>query len=433
VVGKQSRSDNDFHWRWSPSDSFPFFDSSVLAIDVRSGQAPLIFPVGYRKKQQFCTAVQFKELIGQKKAKDSFLRMVAKGRVPHALILKGKPGIGKLAFANAIAQFVNCEAPKGNDSCGKCTSCSKIRKVIHPDVRFILPITSQKVDGKNPVSDDFIPQFRTQFVANPYFSFNDWVGTMQGENKQVGIRIAEIRELKRKVTLKAFEAMYKVVIIWNAEKINTEAANAMLKFLEEPPDRTIIILTVSDTSALLTTINSRCQRIQMHRIDDAILAAHLKAVHQLPEDRALQIAQLAEGSVSIAEEMIHEGNRPLSDLYMQWLRFCHKGEFGDIQDIVEQLSKETKEFQKLFLSFALQKLRDSLLFSFHADHLAATTTGEREFQQKFSRFIQLNGISELSKLMEDSLYHISRNANAPMVLSVLSLRIHSLLTGKVLI
>jgi hypothetical protein len=97
------------------------------------------------------------------------------------------------------------------------------------------------------------------------------------------------------------------------------------------------------------------------------------------------------------------------------------------------LSKETKEFQKLFLSFALQKLRDSLLFSFHADHLAATTTGEREFQQKFSRFIQLNGISELSKLMEDSLYHISRNANAPMVLSVLSLRIHSLLTGKVLI
>ncbi|HEX2900388.1 MAG TPA: DNA polymerase III subunit delta' [Bacteroidia bacterium] len=377
--------------------------------------------------------MQFRELIGQKKAKDSFLKMVNENRMPHALILKGKPGIGKLAFANAIAQYVNCEAPTETDSCGKCGSCSKIRKGIHPDVRFILPITTNKVDGKNPLSDDFIPQFREHFVTNPYYSFNAWIGQMQGENKQVGIRIAEIRELKRKISLKAFEAKYKVVIIWNAEKINTEAANAMLKLLEEPPERTIIIMTVSDTSGLLTTINSRCQRIQMHRIDEASLAAHLKASHGLQDDRALQIAQLAEGSVSDADEMVSESNRSLSELYMQWLRLCHKGEFGEIQDIVEQLSKENKEFQKLFLSYSLQKLRDSLLFSFHADRLAATTAEERDFQQKFSKFIQLNGISELSRLLEDSLYYISRNASAPMVLSVLSLRIHSILTGKVLI
>lgn len=377
--------------------------------------------------------MQLKEIIGQKKAKEAFLKMVSENRLPHALILKGKPGIGKLAFANAIAQFVNCEAPTETDSCGKCASCSKIRKGIHPDVRFILPIITNKVDGKNPLSDDFIPQFREQFVANPYYSFNSWVGQMQGENKQVGIRIAEIRELKRKISLKAFEARYKVVIIWNAEKINTEAANAMLKLLEEPPERTMIIMTVSDTSGLLTTINSRCQRIQMHRIDDASLAAYLKTSHGLAEDRALQIAQLAEGSVSEADEMVNESNRSRSDLYMQWLRLCHRGEFGDIQDIVEQLSKENKEFQKLFLSYALKKLRASLLFSFHADHLAATTAEEREFQQKFSKFIQLNGISELSRLLEDSLFYISRNASAPMVLSVLSLRMHSILTGKVLI
>lgn len=377
--------------------------------------------------------MQFKEIIGQKKAKDSFLKMVSENRVPHALILKGKPGIGKLAFANAIAQFVNCEDPSETESCGKCSSCSKIRKGIHPDVRYILPIISNKVEGKNPVSDDFFPQFREQFIVNPYYSFNTWVGQMQGENKQVGIRINEIRELKRKISLKAFEAKYKVVIIWNAEKINNEAANAMLKLLEEPPERTMIIMTVSDTSALLTTINSRCQRIQMHRIDDATLAAHLTAHHGLGGERALQIAQLAEGSVAVAEEMVEESNRSLSELYMLWLRTCHKGEFGEIQDVVEQVSKENKEFQKLFLSYALQKLRDSLLFSFNADHLSATTAEERDFQQKFSKFIQLNGIDEMGRLIEDSLYYISRNASSPMVLSVLSLRIHSLLTGKVLI
>jgi DNA polymerase III subunit delta' len=377
--------------------------------------------------------MQFREIIGQNRAKESFLKMVSEGRVPHALILKGKPGIGKLAFANAIAQFVNCENPTESDSCGKCSSCSKIRKCIHPDVRFILPIISNKVEGKNPVSDDFFPQFREQFIVNPYYGFNTWVGQMQGENKQVGIRIHEIRELKRKISLKAFEATYKVVIIWNAEKINNEAANAMLKLLEEPPERTMIIMTVSDTTALLTTINSRCQRIQMHRLDDETLAAHLMQGHSLTHDRALQIAQLAEGSVADAEEMVQESNRSLSELYMQWMRVCHKGEFGEIQDFVELLSKENKEFQKLFLSYSLQKLRDSLLFSFHADRLAATTAEERDFQQKFSKFIQLNGIDGIGRLLEDSLFYISRNASSPMVLSVLSLRIHSHLTGKVLI
>ena len=359
--------------------------------------------------------------------------MVKESRVPHALILKGKPGIGKLAFANAIAQYVNCEAPTETESCGQCSSCSKIKKGIHPDVRYVLPIISNKVDGKNPVSDDFFPQFREHFFGHPYYSFNAWVAQMQGEGKQVGIRINEIRELKRKISLKAFEGKYKVVIIWNAEKINNEAANAMLKLLEEPPERTMIIMTVSDTSGLLTTINSRCQRVQMHRIDEAALSAHLVAAHGLSHDRAMQIAQLAEGSVSEAEDMVQESNRSLSELYMQWLRKCHKGEFGEIQDLVEQVSKESKEFQKLFLSYALQKVRDSLLFSFHADHLSATTAEERDFQQKFSKFIQLNGIDELGRLLEDSVFYISRNASSPMVLSVLSLRIHSLLTGKMLI
>lgn len=359
--------------------------------------------------------------------------MVKDGRIPHALILKGRPGIGKLAFANAIAQFVNCENPTENESCGVCSSCSKIRKGIHPDIRFILPIISNKIDGKAPLSDDYFPKLREHFFANPFFSFNSWVSLMNGENKQVGIRINEIRDMKRKITLKAFEAKYKVIIIWNAEKINTEAANAMLKLLEEPPDQTIIIMTVSDTSALLTTINSRCQRLQMHRVDDASMMAYLKDHHNIGDDRTHQIAQLADGSIANAEELIAESNRSLSELYMHWLRVCMKGEFGEIQDVVEQVSKENKEFQKLFMSYALQKLRDSLLFSFQVDSLSSSTADEREFQQKFSKFIQLNGIDEISRLLEDSLHYISRNANSQMVLSVLSLRIHSLLTGKVLI
>lgn len=377
--------------------------------------------------------MQFKEIIGQEKAKETIHGMVQDGRLPHAMILKGQPGLGKLAFANAIAQFINCENPSDDDSCGVCASCSKIRKGIHPDVRFVLPIVTISGTGPKTVTDDFFPSFREHFFKRPYFSMNQWVALMNGENKQVGIRIHEIRQLKRKIQLKAFEAKYKVVIFWNAEKINVEAANAMLKLLEEPPDKTVMIMTVSDTTNLLTTINSRCQRIQLHRVSEASMINFLKTEHGLNEDRAHQISQLAEGSLTKAIDLVNESNKSLSELYMNWMRISMKGQFDLVQGWVEQVTKENKEFQKLFLSYSLQKVRDSLLFSFNAPQLASASSEEVAFQQKFSRFIQLNGIERLSRLLEDGLHHISRNANSQMVLTVLSLRIHSLLTGKVLI
>lgn len=390
-------------------------------------------PRSWVEKCANCTSMQFKEIIGQDKAKETIRGMVTDQRLPHAIILKGKPGIGKLAFANAMAQFINCENPTETDSCGVCASCVKIRKGIHPDVRFVLPIVSVAGTGAKTVTDDLFPMFREKFFVKPYFSMNSWVGLMAGENKQVGIRIHEIRELKRKMQLKSFEATYKVVIIWNAEKINREAANAMLKLLEEPPERTVMIMTVSDTTQLLTTINSRCQRVQLHRIPDSTMQGFLKEEYSLSEDRALQVSQLAEGSVTKAVDLVNEANKSLSELYMNWMRITMKGQFAMIQEWVEGVTKENKEFQKLFLSYAIQKIRDSLLFAFDSSQLAASTKDEVEFQKKFSRYIQLNGIDKLARLLEDGLHFISRNANSQMVLTVLSLRIHSLLNGKVLI
>jgi DNA polymerase III subunit delta' len=377
--------------------------------------------------------MQFQDIIGQQKAKSTFHRMMKEDRLAHALILKGKSGIGKLAFATAIAQFINCEQPGLEESCGKCASCVKIAKGIHPDVRYVLPIISGKQEGKPPVSDDYFPQLREVFFGNPYYSFNEWIALMDGDNKQVGIRIHEIRELKRKITLKAFEAKYKVVIIWNAEKINTEAANAMLKLLEEPPERTIILMTVSDTSQLLTTINSRCQRIQMHRIDDKDLAGYLVTRHGLSEDHAFQLSQLAEGDITRALELAHETNKNVSELYMNWLRLCMKGNFAELQDWCELVVKENKEYQKLFLGFALQKMRDSLLFSFQAFSIAQVSAEEKAFQEKFSKFVSMGSMEQITRLIEDALYHVGRNVNSQMVFSVLSLRMHSLFTGKSLI
>jgi len=213
--------------------------------------------------------VQFQELIGQADSGQRVREALQHNRLAHAIMLTGPAGVGKLAFANAIAQYVNCLNPTENDSCGKCSSCIKIRKAIHPDLRFVLPIISKTEGGKRYLTQDYFAQFRAPFVEDPYFSFSQWQQTLGGESKQLFISVNEIRELKRNVFLKAFEAKYKVVIVWQAELINREGANAFLKLLEEPPDKTLIIMTCSDPTRLLTTINSRCQRIPLHRIPKA--------------------------------------------------------------------------------------------------------------------------------------------------------------------
>ena len=377
--------------------------------------------------------MQFRDIVGQEKAKASFFKAVHEKRLPHALLLKGAEGIGKLAFATAIAQYVNCDNPSETDSCGVCGNCSKTAKGIHPDVRYALPIILKKEGTRHLLSDDYFGQFRAQFFGNPYYSFREWIAQLEGENKQVTIPIEEIRDLKRKLSLMAFEGVYKVVIFWNAEKINTSASNALLKLLEEPPDRTLIIMTVTDTSQLLNTINSRCQRMQMHRIGDETMHNFLVNKHGLSEGHAIQIAQISEGSMSRALELVNETNDSLANLYQSWLRFCFEGQYHKIQDWVESVAKENREFQKLFLLYAIKKIRDSLLFSFNMEGLALVTEEEKVFHQRFSQFVNANGVDGITRLMDESLFYISRNANSQMVFQVLSLRIHSLLTGKVLI
>lgn len=375
--------------------------------------------------------MRFEQIIGQEKAKDTFFKMVNEGRIPHAMILKGADGVGKLPFAKAIAQFLNCEDPTPTDSCGKCASCSKISKAIHPDLHFILPIISKREGGKQWTTEDYFIDFRNHFLEYPYMSMGDWVEILGGENKQLSIHIHEIRELKRKMSLKAFEGNHKIVIIWNAERINPNAANALLKLLEEPPEKTHIILTVQDPSQLLTTIDSRCQRLVLHRIKEEEIVKRLVKNHGITEEHATQIAQISDGSIARADELVKETTNNILELYKTWLRNCYEGNYEAIHEWTSQMARENKEFQKMFLSFGVSKLRDSMLFSFQVDQLALVTDEERKFHQDFAKLLNVRKIEDMVRLTENALHNVSRNANSQMVFSVLCLQVHGALHGKV--
>lgn len=370
--------------------------------------------------------MKFSEIVGQSAAIQRVQDAISNGRLAHALMLTGPDGVGQLALATAIAQYVNCQQPQNGDSCGKCPSCLKISKSIHPDVKYILPIFSKVSSGKRYLTDDFIEDFRTEFVEDPYMSFAAWQRKLGGQNKQLFISVHEIRNLKKGIFLKAFEAETKVVIVWRAELINREGANAFLKLLEEPPDQTLIILTCSDPSKLLTTINSRCQQIPLQRISQQEIATYLQG-KELTDDAAEEISRISEGSIGNASEYITEGNRTINQLYMNWLRMTYLGDYQKIQEAIEKIYTENKEFQKLFLQIAIKKIRDAMLYHAGKPELALATREETQFLEKFSPFVSPSKVGAIVKQMEDSHRFLSGNAHPQMVFTSLSLRMHSIL------
>ncbi len=371
--------------------------------------------------------MQFSNIIGQQAAKQHLLDSIHRGRLPHALMLRGPSGVGALQLAHAIAQYVNCQHPTDEDSCGQCASCRKISQAIHPDIHYVLPIISKTTSGKAILTDAYLEDFRKLYSAEPYFSFEQWQHALDGDNKQLMISVHEIRELKRKIFLKTFEAEYKIVILWQAELIRTGAANAFLKLLEEPPDKTLILLTCEDPGKLLITINSRCQQVALERIPKALLEAYLVEKKAVEVAKAKEIATISEGSLSHALTYMQESHHELNELYSSWLRMVYTGNYSKIQQIIEQIYKENKEFQKLFLAFAVKKLRDSLLFQLGVPEIALVTEAEKAFQQNFSKLIDADKVEQMVDLLDESRRFIAGNAHAQMAFTALSLRLHSIL------
>lgn len=370
--------------------------------------------------------MRFQQVIGQNRAKAKVLDAIERQRLPHALLISGPEGVGKLAFARAIAQLINCEQPINGDSCGICSQCRKIQKSIHPDIKYVVPIISGKEAGKQLLSEDFMDPFRS-FIQDPYASIDQWHQKLGGENKQLFISVHEMRSLKRNIFLKSFEAKLKVLIIWQAEKINVQGANAFLKLLEEPPEKTIILLTCSDPSKLLTTIRSRCQEIMLERIESELIANYLCDFHHIEPLQASSLASIAEGSIGNAQKFLSETYQQINLRYMNWMRAIYTGNYHKIDQQISPIFQENKEFQLLFIIVAIQKLRNALLFRINLSEIAPITDEERDFQMNFSKIIDPSKVENMVKELNETRRFIMGNANARMVWVGLSLTLHKII------
>lgn len=205
----------------------------------------------------------FAQVQGNEDVKQALVGMVDSGRIPHAILFHEDDGGGAFPLALAFLQYLFCRERHDGDSCGSCPSCGKIAKLIHPDVHFVFPTAA------GVLSEQYMEPMRKLVTERPDFREAELAEALGIEGKNSVIAVAESRRLLEKLSLSALEGGWRAVVIYLPERMNAEAANRLLKMIEEPPAQTQFLLITHQMERVLTTISSRCQRIRVRPVGEA--------------------------------------------------------------------------------------------------------------------------------------------------------------------
>ncbi len=366
----------------------------------------------------------FKDIIGHGALKQSIIKSINEGRISHAQMFLGAEGSGALALALAYIQYLFCVNKTETDSCGNCSQCHRIAKLMHPDVHFVYPVALSKEKGVEKSSDLF-REWAEAFLDDPYLSLGDWMDFIGAENKQPTIAVEESKDILHKMSLMAMEGSYKTMIIWMPEKMNLSTANKLLKVLEEPPDKTLFIL-VSESAQMLTTILSRTQLTKVLRCEEIEIAGALIKTHGLSQEAASAIAKACEGNYRLAQMMVKgEVDAEFNmQRFQQWMRVCLNMDGLKLSEWVNETATIGREKQKQFLAFTIKTIRQSILLGLN--YPAAINPADQDFMTKFSPFINYENGAFMVDELNDAYYAIERNANAKILLMSVSIKLHTL-------
>ena len=379
--------------------------------------------------------MKFTDVIGQEEAIKRLTGLVAEGRLPHALMLCGPEGSGKMALALAFASYLLCEHRDGaGDSCGECRQCKMAGKWEHPDLHFTFPtikLPSMSPEHK-PVSDDFASQWRQLLAGGPYFTMNQWMEMMGGENQQAIITAGESDDLARKLSLKSSQGGYKVSVIWLPERMNQECANKLLKLIEEPPSKTVFVMVSEEPDKLLDTIRSRTQRIDIRRIDTESIRKALVERRGFGDDTAQRIARMANGNWLKATEALDAGNENelFLDLFQQLMRLAYMRNVKELKRWSEAMQPMGREKQKRFLGYFLRLVRENFMYNFQRPELVYMTQREEDFARNFARFVNEANVLQMNDLANKAIRDIGQNANAKIVFFDMAMQMIVLLMAR---
>ena len=372
----------------------------------------------------------FEQVIGQQETQARLLQMEEEQRLPHALMLCGPMGAGKMALAMGFARHLLIASNQQSSANAE----AMLAKWEHPDLHFTYPtikLPSMSADHK-PVSDDFAKEWHELIMAGPYFTMNEWLEQMGGENQQAIITAGESDALIRKLSLKSSQGGYKVSLIWLPERMNIECANKILKLLEEPPQQTIFLLVCEEPEKLLETIRSRVQRVDIKRLTEEDIQEGLTSKRGLTEENARRVARMANGSWIKALELlsIDSENEFFLDMFQTLMRLAYQRKVKDLKTWSERMAGMGREKQKRFLEYFLRLVRENFVYNFQTPELCYMSQREEDFAKNFARFINEANIIPISDLANLAIRDIGQNANGKIVFFDFALQMIVLLIQK---
>ena len=329
--------------------------------------------------------MSFRNVVGHTRQVELLRRAIGNGSLHHAILITGIPGVGKKTLARALARSLLCENPASGDACGECPACRKLERSVHPDVYELLP------EGKF-------------------------------------IKIEQVREIKKKLLFHPVLGEHRVFLIFEAQHMNRDAANALLKSLEEPPPGNYLILTSPDDRALLPTIVSRCQRIDLSPLPDRTVKDFLVKTEDVQESDAARIAGLCGGSLGKALEAIDAEKKGENSFFhrrneaIQQLQHLKNNDIRSNLLLAKTWSNEQNDSDELLDIFRFW-LRDELLSQIEGSQ--AHTAGRRHTSvgSKAQEPILPERIYRMLDHVEFASKALRQNANKRLIFEVLLLRL----------
>ena len=373
----------------------------------------------------------FEEIIGLAHIKKHLTTTAEKKRIPHAQLFVGNSGSGTLPMAIAYAQYILCSNSGEENTNGNSACNLKFKNLSHPDLHFAFPVATNDKIKSHPVSSHFLEEWRAFIKNNPYGSLFDWYQELGIENKQGQIGVDEAHDIVKSLSLKSYEGGFKVMIIWMAEKLNTAAANKLLKLIEEPPNKTLFLLIAEDEEQIIQTIRSRCQTLHFPPLPEAEMAETLVKNEACTQEEALKIAHQANGSYTKALHLFKKnaGDEQFETWFVTWVRsaFKAKGNKATVLELIawsDEISSLGRETQKSFLLYCLDFFRQALVYNYKAKSLIYLEPKTSGFKiEKFAPFVHGANILLITEALEEAIYHIGRNANSKIVLTDLSIKL----------
>ncbi len=378
--------------------------------------------------------MRFADITGQEELKRHLARTVDTGRVSHAQLFTGAAGYGTLPLAVAYVQYLCCRHRHDGDSCGECPDCRQIAALAHPDLHLVFPVNKQgKKSGEAVRSDEFLPRFRELFAERGgCFTPQEWYDRLDlGKTLKGMISAREADEIIRKLSFKSFEAEYKTVLVWLPETMNEEAANKILKILEEPWERTLFLLVSEHPERLLPTILSRTQEVAVPRIATEVLEAEARGRGIADPLQARTLARLAGGDRIELEHLLSgeqdAARKEYFELFCTLMRLSYNDKHLELIAWAEEAAQLTREQQRGFLRDAARLLRESYMLHAGIREIGYLWGEELAFCTRFAPFVGSRNIEPLIDQIESAAAQIAQNGNPTIVFTHFALSVSKMI------